>query len=37
MPGIDKTGESCYFSFANIETLEAKVKPEGAPTESGGS
>jgi len=24
------------FSFSNTETLEAKVKPEGTPTESRG-
>ena len=32
---IDRGKRSVLFFFANTETLEAKVKPEGAPTESG--
>lgn len=35
--GIDRKAEHVVFSPHHIETLEAKVKPEGTPTESGGS
>ena len=34
---IDSRETVCYFSSDIYETFEAKIKPEGAPTESGGS
>jgi hypothetical protein len=35
--GIDRKAQTVVFFVQHIETLEAKVKPEGTPTESGGS
>ena len=34
-PKVDKKPEGMIFFLTNTETLEAKVKPEGTPTESG--